>query len=97
MVLVLEPEQAFTPGVYTLEVEITNPFTGEVTTQSQEFAWGVLAMNPDKDRYHPGETAHIAIGVLMTTVRWCVMPPFICTWKVRTDRAATCGLRMARW
>ncbi len=64
VVLVLEPEQAFTPGVYTLEVEITNPFTGEVTTQSQEFAWGVLAMNPDKDRYHPGETAHIAIGVL---------------------------------
>ena len=32
--------------------------------QSQDFVWGVLAMNPDKDRYLPGDKARIDIGVL---------------------------------
>ena len=64
VVLVLEPLREFEPGMYSLEVQITNPITGEVTTQTQDFAWGVLAMNPDKDRYIQGDTAHIAIGVL---------------------------------
>gem|GEM_PF-2948317 len=64
VVLVLEPMREFEPGMYSLEVQITNPLTQEVSTQTQDFAWGVLAMNPDKDRYMQGESAHIAIGVL---------------------------------
>ncbi len=64
VVLVIDPLPAFRPGLYTVEVLITNPLTGETTPMYQQFAWGVLAMNSDKDRYTAGETARIDIGVL---------------------------------
>jgi hypothetical protein len=57
-------ERRFRPGFYTLEAESTNVRTGARETVSQSFAWGVLAMNTDKDRYHPGETGEIHIGAL---------------------------------
>jgi murein DD-endopeptidase MepM/ murein hydrolase activator NlpD len=47
------------PGKFTLEV--SDDF-GILSTQS--FDWGVLALNPNKFRYNPGETADIAIAVL---------------------------------
>lgn len=62
--LVLEPERAFTPGLYTLEVSIHNPLTGETTVQTANFAWGVLAMNASQDRYVTGDIVDLAIGVL---------------------------------
>ncbi|MDB4978768.1 MAG: hypothetical protein JWM56_954, partial [Candidatus Peribacteria bacterium] len=64
VVLVLEPISRFTPGMYTLAVSITNPLTGETTTQTQNFAWGVLAMNTNQDRYRPGDIAQLNMGVL---------------------------------
>ncbi len=64
VVLVIDPLPAFRPGLYTVEVLVTNPLTGEVTSMYQQFAWGVLAMNSDKDRYVAGETASIDFGVL---------------------------------
>jgi hypothetical protein len=57
-------ERHFTPGFYTLFVTRTDNATGQSETASQEFAWGVLAMNTDKDRYHQNESAHIDFGVL---------------------------------
>jgi hypothetical protein len=62
--LVIDPIRNFTPGLYSLEVIVTNPLTGEQTPMYQQFAWGVLAMNTDKDRYAPGETVHVDFGVL---------------------------------
>jgi murein DD-endopeptidase MepM/ murein hydrolase activator NlpD len=55
----LEPSNEITPGKYTIEVTDNH---GDVTTQ--DFTWGVLALNTDKSMYHPGETANLSIGVL---------------------------------
>ena len=57
-------ERRFTPGLYTLIVTKTYAISGRQEEAEQEFAWGVLAMNTDQDRYLPGETARIDIGVL---------------------------------
>lgn len=62
--LVLDPIPSFTPGLYTLSVDVTNPITGVAQTLVQQFAWGVLAMNPDSDIYKEGDTAHIDFGAL---------------------------------
>jgi hypothetical protein len=64
VILVLEPEREFVPGLYTAEVTVTNPLTNESQTLTQDFAWGVLAMNTNQDRYEAGDKAQVAIGVL---------------------------------
>lgn len=64
LLLVLDPIPAFVPGIYTLSVTITNPLTGESQTLTQDFAWGVLAINPDSDVYEPGDVAELHFGVL---------------------------------
>jgi len=64
VVLVIEPIARFTPGIYQLEVTITNPLTGEQTMRTQDFAWGVLAMNANQDRYQTGDLAQFSFGVL---------------------------------
>jgi len=48
-----------TPGEYT--VKITDD-QGNITTQ--DFSWGVLALNTDKTMYHPGEESDISMAVL---------------------------------
>ncbi|MFA5273846.1 MAG: hypothetical protein WC353_06880, partial [Candidatus Peribacter sp.] len=53
--------RAFRPGLYTLTLYPSATFPATV---EQDFAWGVLAVNPDKDRYLAGETAEFAFGVL---------------------------------
>ncbi len=62
--LVIDPIQRFVPGLYMVTVTVTNPITGETQTFTQQFAWGVLAMNPDKDVYKEGDIAHIDFGAL---------------------------------
>jgi len=64
VVLVLEPERAFEPGLYTLEITVFNPITKETTVQTADFAWGVLAINPSQDRYNAGDIIDLSIGVL---------------------------------
>ncbi|MDD5742980.1 MAG: DUF2341 domain-containing protein, partial [Candidatus Peribacteraceae bacterium] len=64
VILVLEPEREFTPGLYTLTVTVLNPLTGESQEKTQDFAWGVLAMNLNQDRYTTGDKVRVAIGVL---------------------------------
>ncbi|MBU0766412.1 LamG domain-containing protein [Patescibacteria group bacterium] len=64
VLLVLEPTRQFKPGKYTVEVTVTHPLTGEQQVLTQDFSWGVLAMNTDQDRYLPNDIAQIAFGVL---------------------------------
>ena len=47
------------PGKYTVKVFQKNTLLSE-----QDFLWGVLAVNPNKSIYPPGETADLAIAVL---------------------------------
>ncbi|MBM3205600.1 hypothetical protein FJZ41_01965, partial [Candidatus Shapirobacteria bacterium] len=51
----------FRPGKYHLK--IINKTTSEVLVE-QDFTWGVLAINPNKSIYLPGETAKLAMAVL---------------------------------
>ncbi len=64
LVMSVEPMREFTPGLYQLEVQVANPITGEMQHFRQDFAWGVLAMNLDRDIYRPGEAGEISVGVL---------------------------------
>ncbi|MEK6967679.1 MAG: Ig-like domain-containing protein, partial [Nanoarchaeota archaeon] len=54
--------KAFRPGRFTLGVTLEE--NGVTETFSQDFTWGVLAINPDKDKYLPGQNAFIGIAVL---------------------------------
>jgi murein DD-endopeptidase MepM/ murein hydrolase activator NlpD len=47
------------PGRYTVAITDSH---GQITTQ--DFTWGVLAMNFDKSEYHPGDTGDISFAVL---------------------------------
>jgi hypothetical protein len=60
--LSLNPKAARKPGKYTLEAKF---LSGNIDYDfSQDFLWGVLAINSNKSMYFPGEDAHFAIGVL---------------------------------
>ncbi len=52
----------FKPGQYQLKVTLDTPKTDR--TISQDFSWGVLAVNTNKSIYLPGEKAHLALAVL---------------------------------
>ena len=56
------PSNQLKPGRY--RVKITDP-EGTVTTQ--DFSWGVLAINPDKSIYLPNEQSLLAMAVLDET------------------------------
>jgi hypothetical protein len=60
--ITLSSTQDLKPGKYTL---VVSDDKGVVSTQ--EFLWGVLAINADRDVYLPGEKAQFAIAVLDET------------------------------
>lgn len=50
------------PGKYTLQVSL---YTSEgLESYTQEFTWGVLAINSNKSMYSPGETAYLQMAAL---------------------------------
>lgn len=53
------PQSRFKPGKYTLKI---SDGSGNATTQ--DFTWGVLAINTNKSIYLPSESANIAMAVL---------------------------------
>lgn len=58
--VILHPQQFnFHPGKYTVHIT-----TSDGTTSTQNFTWGVLALNMNKSLYLPGQTAAIAMAVL---------------------------------
>lgn len=59
MVTLLPPVQTFIPGTYTIRISDTTGVLAE-----QNFAWGVLAINPDKSVYLAGDIAYIGMAVL---------------------------------
>ncbi len=110
VLLVLEPEQRFTPGVYSLTVRLRNPLDGSVEELTQDFAWGVLAMNPTQDRYAVGDHARVDIGVLNdygeiacdADVELTVMSPGGTSTRLSTDDQSLtvsddCGKKEARY
>src|SRR3989344_8489826 len=60
--LTINPKEPIKPGKYTLKATVDTE-EGPQTT-SQNFAWGVLAVNTDKATYLPGQTALIQMAVL---------------------------------
>lgn len=50
------------PGSY--EVKLTLTEGGEIFTDSFNFEWGILTINPDKTEYELGEMAEMSIGAL---------------------------------
>ncbi len=56
------PTDTFVPGKYRMEIEILK---GRIVfVSSQDFTWGVLAINVNKSVYQPGESAYLQMGVL---------------------------------
>jgi hypothetical protein len=64
VILAIEPPQAFVPGTYTLTIVVHDPVSGDAKNFSQDFGWGVLALNADQDVYRPDQSARMNIGVL---------------------------------
>lgn len=63
-VVKVKPARQSTPGLYTFKAGPDQALSDGAGGYSQQFAWGLLAMNTDKDQYQPGETAAIHIGVI---------------------------------
>jgi hypothetical protein len=63
-ITILKPERAFKPGKYSLRVEMLSADGTQVLTSTQDFTWGVLAINVNKSIFSPDETAKIAMAVL---------------------------------
>jgi len=55
-------KRGFRPGLYKLTIKITED--GEEFIQTQEFTWGVLAINTSKSIYLPNEQAYLQIAAL---------------------------------
>ena len=61
--LALSPWENLAPGQYTLKVRANNP--GETSYEAtQDFTWGVLAINTNKSIYTPRETVKLGFGTL---------------------------------
>ena len=61
-VVKIKNQQRFKPGKYQLKVDLSGE--GRTQTLTQDFTWGVLAINFDKSSYKIGETANIGMAVL---------------------------------
>lgn len=63
--LILTPvtENRFKPGLYQLNVKVKT-YTGEEITITQDFTWGVLAINTNKGFYNKGDVVKIGMAVL---------------------------------
>lgn len=51
------------PGLYTLNIKVKT-YKGEEQEITQDFTWGVLAVNTNKGMYKPGDTVSIGMAVL---------------------------------
>lgn len=63
VILTPKSQNKFKPGLYKLDVRIKT-VQGEYITITQDFSWGVLAINTKKAIYQKGETVEIGMGVL---------------------------------
>ncbi len=89
--------QAFTPGQYKLEVELSNK-DGK-NSFAQDFAWGVLVVNTDKTVYTPGEKVNLQMAALDKSghticdadLKLAVTDPVGKTTTPEIKKSTTCG------
>ena len=75
------------PGSYVVEAKGST--SQGSFDQTQTFAWGVLALNPTKASYLPGETAEIDMGVLSSTGHTICDAPVVLTITDPSGHAST--------
>lgn len=63
MIVTPRTENRFKPGLYMLDVKVKT-YTGEDITVTQNFTWGVLALNTNKGFYMKGDDVSIGMAVL---------------------------------
>lgn len=63
LILTPQTENKFKPGLYKLNVKVKT-YTGDDITVTQDFTWGVLAINTNKGFYQKGDTVNIGMAVL---------------------------------
>ena len=57
-----EEQEKLRPGTYSVELTLNEG--GKTYTDTFDFQWGILTINPDKTEYELGETGNISIGAL---------------------------------
>lgn len=63
LIVTPKTENRFKPGLYMLDVKVKT-YTGEDITVTQDFTWGVLAINTNKGFYMKGDDVNIGMAVL---------------------------------
>lgn len=63
MIVTPKTENKFKPGLYMLDVKVKT-YTGEDISVTQDFTWGVLAINTNKGFYFKGDDVNIGMAVL---------------------------------
>lgn len=63
LIVTPKTENRFKPGLYMLDVKVKT-YTGEDITVTQDFTWGVLAINTNKGFYLKGDDVNIGMAVL---------------------------------
>lgn len=65
-VLTVEADNGYQPGRYSMQVTYDEK-GGPPLTDTQQFVWGVLVINPEKSIYQPGEMAKLGMVALDAT------------------------------
>ena len=63
LIVTPKTENRFKPGLYMLDIKVKT-YTGEDITVTQDFTWGVLAINTNKGFYMKGDDVNIGMAVL---------------------------------
>ncbi len=63
LIVTPQTENKLKPGLYRLNVKVKT-YTGKYETITQDFTWGVLAINTNKGIYRVGETVELGMAVL---------------------------------
>src|SRR3989344_2258715 len=87
----------FRPGEYSIRIESEDG--GAVSSQAEQFYWGLLAMNFNKSVYFPGETAFIQMAALDDSgntlcgadLSLVISDPFGATTSIPVDQSGLCG------
>jgi hypothetical protein len=89
--LSLNPDGPIKPGSYNIDASIRTA-SGVVHT-SQDFAWGVLAVNTTKPAYQPGEMATIQMAVLSSNGNTLCDAPLVLTVTAPDGSTSTPGIQ----
>ncbi len=60
-----EDEEKLQPGTYTIQLIVDEG--GKMYTDTLDFQWGMLAINPNQTEYTVGDTAHVSLAALSSS------------------------------